>query len=80
MWTMVGKKIAGKPRGTTPISMEEIRALIILLKDNLVYHFHIRRMAWILFCIPHIFYFFDHFFLSPTKKHNPQFPFVTYPP
>lgn len=34
MWTMVGKKIAGKPRGTTSISMEEIKALIILLKDK----------------------------------------------
>lgn len=34
MWTMVGKKIAGKPRGTTPVSIEEIKALILLLKEN----------------------------------------------
>ena len=31
LWTIIGKKVAGKSRGTSPLSIEEIRQLIILL-------------------------------------------------
>ena len=31
LWTVIGKKVAGKARGTTPLSMEEVKVLITLL-------------------------------------------------
>jgi len=34
MWTIIGKKVAGKARGSTPISPDEAKALISLLIDR----------------------------------------------
>lgn len=41
LWTVIGKKIAGKPRGTSPLSIEESKYLITMLigvNPNYVYH------------------------------------------
>lgn len=34
MWTIIGKKVGGKPRGTSPLSSNEIKTLITLLIDK----------------------------------------------
>ena len=34
LWTIIGKKVAGKSRGTSPLSQDEIKALITLLIDK----------------------------------------------
>lgn len=40
LWTIVGKKIAGKSRGSSPLSMEEIQYLItLLIEKNKDYRF-----------------------------------------
>lgn len=41
MWTLVGKKVAGKSRGTSPLSPDEIRNLItLLIGKNHTYTFY----------------------------------------
>ena len=41
MWTLIGKKVAGKSRGTSPLSPEEVRHLITLLVGkNQTYQFY----------------------------------------
>lgn len=41
MWTITGKKVAGKSRGTSPLSEEEIKHLItLLIGKNPSYQFH----------------------------------------
>ena len=41
MWTIIGKKVAGKSRGTSPLSEEEVKQLItLLLGKNPTYHFY----------------------------------------
>ncbi len=41
MWTIIGKKVAGKSRGTSPLSEEEVKHLItLLIGKNPTYRFH----------------------------------------
>lgn len=41
MWTIIGKKVAGKARGTSPLSEEEVRNLItLLIGKNQTYQFY----------------------------------------
>lgn len=41
MWTIIGKKVAGKSRGSSPLSQEEIKVLIsLLMGKNQNYHFY----------------------------------------
>lgn len=41
MWTIIGKKVAGKSRGTSPLSPDEIKNLILLLiAKNQTYQFY----------------------------------------
>ncbi len=41
MWTIVGKKVAGKSRGTSPLSQDEIKHLItLLIGKNPIYQYY----------------------------------------